>query len=199
MDTETFQKILDPEDNTTGGGSASAVAGAMAAALIAKVCRLSAITQSAGGLYYNELAGQAQELSELLLAGGAEDTLAFQAVSLAYRLPMDTDDERRMRSQAIESAWVNATSAPLENAKRCAQALKLGAGLVGRINPRVACELSCALLLARAGLLGCLENLAINLPSIKDQDTAARLAKRAGDLRRELADLDSSLKELLDR
>ena len=38
---ETFLKVLDPSDRTTGGGSASAIAGAMAGALTAMVAELS--------------------------------------------------------------------------------------------------------------------------------------------------------------
>ncbi len=41
-DTETFLKVLDPEDSSTGGGSAAAISGAMAGALVAMVCRLCA-------------------------------------------------------------------------------------------------------------------------------------------------------------
>ena len=39
--TKAFLRVLDSSENTTGGGTASAVAGAMAAALVAMVARLS--------------------------------------------------------------------------------------------------------------------------------------------------------------
>ena len=48
-----------------------------------------------------------------------------------------------------------------------------------RSNPQTASDLSCALLLARAGLLGCLANVAINLPHVKDAACAADLSARA--------------------
>ena len=41
-DTEIFLKVLDPEDSSTGGGSAATISGAMAGALVAMVCWLCA-------------------------------------------------------------------------------------------------------------------------------------------------------------
>jgi len=57
---------------------------------------------------------------------------------------------------------------PLDNAGMCVQALELASMLEGRSNPDALSDLQCARYLARAGLDGCLANVAINLPAIKD-------------------------------
>ncbi|MFM8322935.1 MAG: cyclodeaminase/cyclohydrolase family protein [Chloroflexota bacterium] len=198
FEIDTYQKVLTPHDSTTGGGSASAIAGAMAAALLAMVCRLSGPAHTGGAgaaatptappldaspLSFEPSAGQAQALSERLLLGARLDREAFQGVSAAFKLPREDQTQRSLRSQAIQAAWLQAARAPLDNAAACLDTLVLAHALQPHINPRVASDLSCALLLARAGVLGCLENVAINLPSIKDPAAAAALADQAAGLR----------------
>lgn len=181
---EAFLRVLDPTDSSTGGGTASAVAGAMAAALVAMVARLSI---GKDGLeteaFYRELGAEAQVLSDELLDGGREDSEAFAAVRAAYRLAKHTDEERTVRRQAIQRAMIEATRVPVANMERCWRVLELAMQLRGRSNPNAASDLQCALHLARAGLLGCADNVEINLPAIRDQAVAGELAERAGSLR----------------
>ena len=179
-----FLKVLDPADNSTGGGTASAVAGSMAGALVAMVARLSLGKEGMEpDAFYTELGASAESLSAELFDGGREDSGAFEAVRSAFRLPKGNDEEESVRREAIQAAWVHAARVPLANAEHCRQVLELGMQLRGRSNPNAASDLACALYLARAGLLGCLENVEINLPAIKDQQVAAELAERASVLR----------------
>ena len=185
-----FLKVLDPADNATGGGTASAVAGAMAGALVAMVARLSI---GKDGMepdsFYNEVGAAAEALSSELFDGGREDSQAFEAVRSAFRLAKQTDEEKAARREAIRAAWVHASRVPLANAERNARVLELGARLRGRSNPSAASDLACAMHLARAGVLGCVENVEINVPAIRDggkdedREVAAELAERAHALR----------------
>lgn len=179
-----FSKVLDPEDTTTGGGTASAIAGAMAGALVAMVARLPRGTDGPEpDLFYIEIAVEAAALSGMLLDGGNEDSQAFVFVRSAFRLPKQTDEQKASRRAAIQGAWLYASLVPLTNAERCARVLELGAQLRGRSNLSAASDLESALHLARAGVLGCLETIAANLPSIKDEDVVAELTARASALR----------------
>jgi formiminotetrahydrofolate cyclodeaminase len=190
---ETFKKVLDAEDTSTGGGSASAIAAAMAGALVAMASRLSdSVQNEADKLFYERIFTQAEQLSQQLLEGSQEDAQAFQSVRSAYHLPRLTNEEKITRQQAVQSAWVKAACVPLENAECCLRVYALGVELGGRVNPKVLSDLRCALLLARAGMLGCLENLHINLPSIKDATVAGQLAERASDLSKRFASLELS-------
>ena len=182
--TATFLRVLDPADNSTGGGSASAIAGSMAAALAAMVARLS--MNGAGGEaddYYLPIVRTGTELMRILMAGGTEDAQSFDEVMAAYRLPKATDAEKTTRSAAIRAAMAHATRVPLRNAELCAEALALVAQLAGRSNPRALSDLQSAGYLARAGLLGCLANVDINLPGVKDETAAAEIRARAEALR----------------
>lgn len=185
IDSQAFLRVLDPADNSTGGGTASAIAGAMAAALVGMVARLSpgkAAVQEAEA-FYCELAAQAEALSAELMRGGSEDALGFDAVQAAYRLPRQNDAQKADRQQAIRQAWLDATRVPMANAERCARVLELCACLQGRANPKAASDLECAGHLARAGALGCMATAEINLPHIHDEAQAALLRERVHQLR----------------
>jgi len=179
-----FLRVLDPADTSTGGGTASAIAGAMAAALVAMVSHLSAGPDAAEPVaYYEDIAQAGNALTAALLEGADEDTRAFASVRAAYRLPRESEVEVAARRAAIQSGLINAARVPLRNAQRCAQVAALVGRLEGRANPRVTSDLQCAAYLARAGLQGCLANVDINLPSIKEPVAAEEIRTQARDLR----------------
>ena len=179
-----FLRVLDPTDDLTGGGTASAVAGAMAAGLVAMVARLS---MGKKGLkeenYYRRIDDKAQRLSARLFAGARDDSDAFQAVRAAHRLNSDGTESERSPQEQIERAVVQAARVPLENARACRRVLDLCVRLEGHSNPNVKSDLECACHLARAGLLGCLANVEINLGSLEDEERCRRLRERVRALR----------------
>jgi len=175
-----LMKVLDPNDNSTGGGTASAFAGAMAAALAAMVARLSIGKKDMEPEpFYTGLATEAAVLSGELFDGGREDSEAFAGITAGFRMPKETPEQKAARSQVIQEATIHAARVPLANAERCRRALELAAQLRGRSNPNAASDLECAGHLARAGLLGCAANVKINTPSIKDQAVSSDLGQRA--------------------
>jgi methenyltetrahydrofolate cyclohydrolase len=182
-DLSGFLKVLNPLNTSTGGGTASAVAGAMAAALVSMVARLSNNDPAApGSPSCDEIAAEGTGLSAVLMMGSREDAEAFDAVRAALRKPKQTEEEKRARGEAIRGAWLQAARVPLRNAQSCARVLMLARLLEGRSNPSAASDLDCAGYLARAGLLGCAANVRINLRSIKDEDATAALAGRLAEI-----------------
>jgi len=176
--------ILDSRDVTVGGGSASALAGAMAAGLAGMVARLS--TGKAYGLpdpRYLEIAGSAERLATELAAGAVRDSAAYLLIKQAYALPKGTPEEKAVRAEAIQRAGIAAAAVPLENAGRCAQVRDLCAALHGQSNPNTGSDLKVADMLCRAGLEGCLDNIAANLPLIKDGAIRSEFETQAANLR----------------
>lgn len=184
-DLKAFLRVLDPSDNSTGGGTASAVAGAMAAALAAMVARLSV---GKPGLepaaYYQPIMEEAESLSRRLFQGGREDSESFDAVRAALQMPKASEPEQAARRAALAAAMLRATEVPLANAAGCRRVIELSRMLRGRSNPNAASDLECALFLARAGLDGCLANVAINLPGLKDAGHVNRITSQAEELGR---------------
>ena len=160
-----------------GGGSAAALAGSVAAALVAMVCRLS--------VGRDDLATTADELAKTLDAAEGlrrrllelidEDTAAFDAVMIAVRLPKAEEAQRVARVAALEQATLAAAAVPLETLTAAARTLALAGALVGRANPAAASDLGVAVELALAAAEGALLNVAINLSALPPGGDVDRL------------------------
>ena len=119
-----------------GGGAVAALAGALGSALTSMVCNL-----TLGKKKYAEVQEdltKIQAVSERLRATFTQlvdrDTAAFNKVMEAYTLPKDTDDQKALRSVAIEEGTKEATLVPLEVMKHCIDALALAQEVVANGN-----------------------------------------------------------------
>jgi methenyltetrahydrofolate cyclohydrolase len=173
---KAFLLVLDSSDNSTGGGTASCVAGSMAAGLVGMVARLS---MGKDGLappeHYERIALRAETLSHKLFDAGHVDSEAFAVVSAAYKMPKETADQKQARSLAIQKGMEHCAQVPLDNARLCGEALCLAQELSKNFNVNAASDLQCGEYLATAGLKGCAANVRINLPSIKDEAVVRRI------------------------
>ncbi|MGE0452570.1 MAG: cyclodeaminase/cyclohydrolase family protein [Vicinamibacteria bacterium] len=147
-----------------GGGSAGALGGALAAALVSMVCALP-----------RTRTGAAEERAELETAGrwagsaGArlrrlieDDAAAYEAVLAARRLPRTSDLERGRRATAVGAALARATAVPLETAEACLVVLRAGERALAHGNPNAAADVGTALALAHAALEGAALNVRAN-------------------------------------
>jgi formiminotetrahydrofolate cyclodeaminase len=167
-----------------GGGSASALAGALGAALVEMVCEL-----TVGKPEYEEadpvareLGAAAAELRGTLLVAAEEDAAAYLDVVAARRLPRESDEERAARKAAIGEASVAATEVPLRVARLAAEVLDLAASIAAIGNRNAVSDAGAAALLAAAAARGAALNVRINLPSLPEAhplraDAPARLAE----------------------
>ncbi len=178
-----LSRILDAGEATTGGGSAAAFAGAMAAGLLGMVASLSAGKDlDLGDERYGSVAAEAARLCEQLAAGAAEDAAAYGLIRSAYALPKATDEEKDVRGAAIYDALIAAAEVPRDNAGACARVLDLCRELAGRSNAAAASDLAVALELARAGVVGCAGNIDVNV-SMLEGERAVALLREAEELR----------------
>ena len=179
-----FLKVLDPEDDSTGGGAASAVAGAMAAGLAGMVARVSkGKPDMEADAFYEEIDERAQHLTRELLTGAVDDSMAFEAVIEGFRMPKDTDEQKAARSAAIQDGLGRATDVPLANAERCTEVLKLVQRLAPKHNLNAASDLDVGRRLALAALEGCVDNVEINLGSLKREAACEAFTRRLAALR----------------
>jgi len=173
---KAFERVLDSSDNTTGGGTASCIAGAMAAGLIGMVARLSmGKAELMPTEHYEGIAERAEQLAGELFDGGRIDSEAFAVVSTAFKMPKQTADQKEARSKAIQEGMAHCAEVPLANASRCREVLHLASRLAEQYNTNAASDLQCGQYLASAALKGCAANVRINLPSIKDKAMAQRI------------------------
>lgn len=170
-----FLERLASVDPTPGGGSASALAGAMAAALVAMVARLS---QGKGG--DDEALARtihwAERARETLTALVEQDAQAFDGVMQTMRMPRGTELEKRARTEATQQALRAATDVPLQVMRTVRDVLRETPALARSGNLNAVSDVAVAVLLGYAAIHGALHNVRINLASIKDEEyvTATR-------------------------
>jgi methenyltetrahydrofolate cyclohydrolase len=157
---------------TPGGGSAAAVMGAMGAALLSMVCRLTVGKKDYESVEASmrEALARSESLREQLTAMVAADVQVFEALMAAYKLPRSTDQEKRARGQAIQEALKQATDVPLECAAACAEVLDLSRQVALQGHRSVISDAGVAALVAHAALRSAALNVFINVPSIQDAE-----------------------------
>ncbi|MDQ3929963.1 MAG: cyclodeaminase/cyclohydrolase family protein [Chloroflexota bacterium] len=177
MTVEDFIIQLASANPTPGGGSASALAGAMAAAMVEMACNLTVGREKfrSAEEELQVVLARAKELREQMLAAVDEDTDAYDAVSQAYKLPKGTDAEKNERTAAIQAALKQASEVPFRVARAAAETAQLAVIAIEKANPNVASDARVARLLADAARDGAVANVEINLSSITDSDYADRM------------------------
>lgn len=195
---ELIAAIRSP-DPTPGGGSASALAGAIGTALLAMVAGLGRpATTDRDDLDRLATAGKrAAELSETLASLIDADADAYEVVMCAYRLPKATDDERQRRSERIQQALEGAIATPLDVMRLCSEAAEHATVIASFANPNAASDVRVAVELLRAGLRGGHANVEINLESVKNGARADAIRAEASRLSHALeSELEATLARL---
>jgi formiminotetrahydrofolate cyclodeaminase len=171
LSLEEFTAVLASPAATPGGGSASAVSGALAASLVAMVARNTAanpgFTDRAATL--EDIASDADGLRRELVGLVDEDAAAFERVMAAFRLPKETAELKEARSREIQAGYEGAVGPPLRVCRHALEILTLALRAAELGNPNAVSDVGVAALLAASALEGAALNVEINLGSIKDE------------------------------
>jgi formiminotetrahydrofolate cyclodeaminase len=180
---EIFLDELASKQATPDGGSAAAVMGAQAAALVSMVCNL-----TIGKPKYAEveldmqtLLAESEALRQTLLGMIKADVDVFDKLMACYGLPKDTDADKAHRSQQIQIVLREATEVPLACAKACAKTIALSRVAAEKGNLGVISDAGVAVMAGYAGLKSAALNVHINTSSLKDREFAkAKLSELEG-------------------
>jgi len=190
-----FVTELGSDSPAPGGGSASALAGALSAALTSMVCRLTVNNAKYSGVQseMNVILEQSSTLTRILLGYVDEDAQTFNGVMAAYKLPKTTDQERRWRSEAVQGATKQAATLPLKVAEACLDVLTLARRVLRIGNVNAASDAGVSGLMAYAGMNGAIYNISINLGTIKDEQFVAQMQGKIDTIRQQACPLYQQL------
>jgi glutamate formiminotransferase/formiminotetrahydrofolate cyclodeaminase len=179
-----FIEELSTNSPAPGGGSVSALAGALGAALSSMVAALSHEKKELLDLKpeMDEIGIEAQNLKDRLSFLVDEDTNAFNKVMDANRLSATNDKEQSAKNQAIEIANKYAIEIPLETAKKCLRVIELADTLVKKGNPNSVSDAGVAAEVALAGVSGACMNVLINLTSVEDETYCDDMRNKVADI-----------------
>jgi formiminotetrahydrofolate cyclodeaminase len=156
---------------TPGGGSASAVASAIGASLLSMVAGLPKTRSNADedraalAAAHDALAGVQQQLTEAI----DNDSIAYDAVVAAYKLPKASEPEQAARKAAIQRALRGATDVPLGVMRLSVLALDQASAVAAHGHRAAASDVGVAVGLLAAGTRGARLNVDINLGSLSDR------------------------------
>ena len=181
-----FSSALASDSPAPGGGSASAATGALGAALVAMVVRLTLGKEKYRASWQDlePLASRLEGARVRLLELVDEDTKAFDAVVAARRLPKDTPEAVAGRAHAVDEANLLATTVPMQTAFFAHEGLKTAPLVLEKGNPNAASDAWVAALLLHGAVLGALANVRINLPGVNDSNLSRGFREDADDLER---------------
>jgi glutamate formiminotransferase/formiminotetrahydrofolate cyclodeaminase len=167
-----------------GGGSVAALMGALGASLGGMVANLSAGKRGWDDKleYFSSWAVKAQKLKDEMLSLVDEDTNAFNKVMDAFGLPKESDQEKKARDAAIESATKYAAEIPLKVMETASKSYELLAEMAEKGNPASISDVGVGVLATRACIEGAALNVRINLAQLKDEKAKSTLIAKMGEI-----------------
>lgn len=196
---ETFLADLASHSPAPGGGSATALNGAMAAALLSMVAAVMqkrdnepAITSELAAVHQQSETIRA-ELQDLIAA----DIAVFHKLAAAYKLPRVTDADAATRRAAIQNLTRDATEVPLQIAHATARLLPICTVLARRTTRLLVSDVGVAAAMIRATVEGALLSVEVNLTSLEDQQFVRATRARAADLSVGLAEETGGIIEIV--
>jgi formiminotetrahydrofolate cyclodeaminase len=172
-----FLKQTASKEPLPGGGCTAALNAALAASLTEMVTNLTIGRKEFQAVEddMKEIAQAAADLRRKLQDDIENDAQAYREVLSAFKLPKNTEDEKKQRSGAIQQAFKTAATVPLGVARDALKIMDLASRAITAGNPNAVTDGAVAVLAARTSALAAAYNVKINLSAIKDTAFVAEL------------------------
>ena len=127
-----------------------------------------------------------------------EDTEALNRIMAAFGMPKNTDEDKRLRSEAIQRATLFAAQVPLHTMQTAFGVFELCRAMVLEGNPNSVSDAGVGALAARSAVLGAGMNVKINALSLKDEAVANELVAEANELIEKAQKAEAEILALVD-
>jgi methenyltetrahydrofolate cyclohydrolase len=180
---ETLHRYLDDlasAQPTPGGGSTASLSGAMGAALVSMVCRITLGKEAYADVHQEieELLSRTEYLRSRFQQLMQEDIEAYGHLAESYKLPRETGEERKYRSDMIQKQLVEAALVPLEVVE-CASGLIKSCQRIAEIGSiTVLSDIATGAILASCSGQGAAFMVRINVRSMKNDKLVIELEDR---------------------
>ena len=181
---EAFVSSVAAAAPLPGGGSVTALTGALAAALGEMMAGLTEgrAQFASAQAQVTDIHAKLTHCRSVLRALVQEDSAVYQALLNAKRLPRETEEQRAVRAGAVEQALRGATETPLRTARAVFEALEYLKTLIEVGNPNARSDAAVGAQLAYASLKGAQYNILTNIRALKDEAFADSCRAEISDL-----------------
>lgn len=180
---------------TPGGGNVSAFSGAVACNLGIMVCNL-----TIGKKKYIDVEEEMKDIKFELAVSKEEflnlaerDNEAFEKVMASFKLPKETDEQKKERNENIESATLEAAEVPAEVLRSCSKIMPLFQTLAVKGNQNSVSDAGVAVSLISTAAEGAFLNVLINCSSLSNQTVAREILKKNEIMLAEVKNLSSTI------
>ena len=176
MSVRAFADELAAKTSVPGGGGASALVGALAAALGSMVGNFTLGKKKYADVEPDIIAlmEKAKELQDALLVCIDKDAEGFEPLSRAYGIPKDAPG----RDETLEKCLHDAAAVPMEIAELSAKVVDLQEEFAAKGSKLMVSDAGCGATFAKAALEGAILNVRVNTKLMKDREYAEKLNER---------------------
>ena len=179
-----FAEETASESPAPGGGSISAYAGSLGAALSTMVANLSANKRGWDDRWeeFSNWADKGQTFQSKLLALVDADTAAFNGIMDAYGMPKTSDSQKAERSAAIQAATKHAIEIPMQVAEIAYEAMDVAQAMAQIGNPNSITDSGVGAMCLRSAVMGAVLNARVNAADLEDLKYVSKVLARCEEL-----------------
>ena len=184
---DEFTKELSSKSSVPGGGGAAGLVASVGIALSSMTAAFTVGKPKYASVNADmeRILSECEELSNEALAAMDRDAEAFEPMSLVYKMPRDTEEERKARDEAMEDCLHGAALVPLSLMELCCRGIELALELSEKGSELLLSDAGCSAAALSAALRSAYLNVIINTSSMKDRKYASELLEKADKLYRE--------------
>lgn len=177
-----FLAVLSSKQPTPGGGGASALAGALGAALGLMVGNLTVGKKKYADVEADVLAmmERLEGMREEMVCLADEDAKVFAPLAAAYSLPANSEEEKARKAQVMEEKLLAASLVPVRIMELAVEVLAILEELEKKGSVMAVSDVGVAAQFARTAVTGAVMNVYINTKSMKNREKAGEINDRAG-------------------
>lgn len=199
MDLKSFADETASESPAPGGGSIAAYIGALGVSLATMVANLSSHKRGWDERWeeFSNYADEGQKLKDKLLWLVDEDTNSFNKIMDAFKLPKGTEEEKALRSKAIQDATKYAIEIPYQVMETSMKSFNLIKKMAEIGNPNSVSDAGVGALCARSAVLGAYLNVKINVADLKDANFKEEILSKADALAKQAQEMENEILEIV--
>lgn len=189
------------ESPAPGGGSIAAYVGSLGVSLATMVANLSSHKVGWDDRWkeFSQWAEKGQKFKDQLMKLVDEDTQAFNQIMAAFGLPKSNEEEKAIRTSAIQAATKNAIDIPFKVMSIAFESMQVIKAMAEIGNPNSVSDAGVGALCARAAVLGAFMNVRINAVDYQDKNYTASILQKGQEMEADAIQLEKEILAIVDQ